>query len=116
MRETRKYEYSYWTTAGQEERESARIEEELPGLYAEAHKLRDAVKLAGCMFVTKQSELPKIALKYMHYLCAQAGACGEVIITAFAYYGQFVLGYTCNNPLYKVTPDAREWFEKEVAE
>ena len=73
-----------------------------------------AVTKAGEMFYgTILRDIPKECIEYLTYLSSRVGICGEVYLTAFAYYNQAVLGMPCEDDLYKIPQEEKDWFIKK---
>jgi len=71
-----------------------------------------APEWAGHVFTcAPMREIPWFAIEYSRHLCRKLGGCGEVFITAFAYYVQYVADLPCSDDLYTITPEARQWFD-----
>jgi hypothetical protein len=70
----------------------------------------DAMSEVAKMMATPMNQLPAIANDYLKDLSKMVGFCGEVCVTAYAAYCQAVLKMPCENPLYKIEDDAKEWF------
>ncbi len=73
--------------------------------------MNKAVEKAKEMMLTKNSELPEQALKYLQYLASKMGYCGEVCMLAFTHYNQIVLGLSCNDDAYEIDNEATQWFK-----
>ena len=70
----------------------------------------EALTKAVEMMNIKQKDLPKEALDFVEYTSKKIGICGEVFITCFAVYNQVVLGMPCEDSLYQVREEDRQWF------
>ena len=64
------------------------------------------------MMSTSMNKLPLAAIDYLKYLSSTQGFCGEICVTAYAYYCQAILGMKCSDPSYKITKEAKQWFEE----
>jgi hypothetical protein len=75
----------------------------------------DAMKRAGEMMSIPMKDVPPLALKFAKKLCQKYGGCGEVVLTAYAAYAQSVEGLSCDDDLYQVGEEDRQWFKEELA-
>lgn len=71
-----------------------------------------AMDEAGLMMLQPMNQLPKAAIEFLRYMSSRVGFCGEVCVTAYAYYSQAVLNLPCDDPGYKIDPDALNWFRE----
>ncbi len=55
-------------------------------------------------------DLPQPANEYLNYLSGKLGYCAEVCITAYAHYNQAVLSMPCNDPIYLIDENGKQWF------
>jgi hypothetical protein len=69
----------------------------------------DAFDRAQELMLTKAGELPFLALALRQKMGRKLGGCGEVYLTAFAYYAQVIEGLECDDDMYQVGPADREW-------
>lgn len=69
-----------------------------------------AVDEAVKMMAIPMNKLPEPAIAYLKKLSKEVGFCGEVCITAYAYYNQAVLNMPCDDSLYKIPDDVKAWF------
>ena len=69
-----------------------------------------AVTEAGKMMIMPMNQLPPIALEYLQDLSKRVGFCGEVCLTAYAAYNQMVLGMPCDDSLYQLPQEEKDWF------
>lgn len=67
-----------------------------------------AVERAGQLMLTKRAELPELARETANRLCRRVGGCGEVMVTAFAWYAQVCEKLLCTDSLYRVDESAPE--------
>ena len=72
----------------------------------------DAVYQAGKMLLMPHKDLPAPARHYLKYLSDRVGMCIEVCLTAYAHYNQAVLNMPCDDALYKINHEAKEWFKQ----
>ena len=68
--------------------------------------LDEAIK----MMALPMNQLPKPAYEYLQYLSKRVGFCGEVCLSAYAYYNQAVLKMPCEDTLYKIPETELQWF------
>lgn len=76
-------------------------------------KKEDCMEVAGKMFMgTPMNQLPKEALEFAKFMCSKVGMCGEVLLTAYAYYCQMVLGLKCKDDLYQIPKNSHNEYTK----
>lgn len=71
-----------------------------------------AVEEACKMLNIPMKNLPEPALEYLKYISSKVGFCGEVCLTAYAYYNQAVLNMKCEDDLYKIPQEDLMWFRE----
>ena len=70
-----------------------------------------AIERAQDLFTNyRMSQLPPMAYDYMRHLARQIGACGEVMLTAYAAYAELVEGCEPADAEYAANADAIAWF------
>lgn len=74
----------------------------------------NAVERARQLMLLPQTLLPPDAMRYIKFLAAKYGGCGEVYLTALAHYAQAVEGYVCDNEAYRLDDGARTWFRGDL--
>ena len=76
-------------------------------------KKESCMELAGKMFMkTPINQLPKESLDFAKFMCSKIGMCGEVLLTAYAYYCQMVLGLKCEDTQYKIPNNSNNEYTK----
>lgn len=71
----------------------------------------EAVDRAVEMMKIPMNELPKRAIGYAKFMCNKYMMCGEVLLTSWAHYAQAVEGLECDDDLYKITEEGKEFFD-----
>ena len=59
-------------------------------------------------------ELPALAVLYAKYNCNLYGMCGETLLTSWAHYAQAVENLPCDNSLYAIDDNGRNWFKENA--
>jgi len=77
---------------------------------AEENKRLTAQQRATQMFGMPQREVPHGAMQYVKFLAGKYGICGEVYMTAFAHYAQAVEGLACDDDLYALDSEGKQFF------
>lgn len=70
----------------------------------------DAVVRASEWMRTPIKDVPPLAVYYAKYLGNRFGMCDEIWVTAFAHYAQIIEGLPCEDDLYQINDEARDWF------
>lgn len=74
---------------------------------------KPAVEEAQKMMSVPMNQLPTLAIEFLNHLSKRVGFCGEVCLSAYAAYNQFVLKMVCEDTLYKVTDsDSIKWWNE----
>lgn len=73
----------------------------------------DAVHRAAQMMKTPMKGLPKKAVKYARYLGKKYRTCGEIFMTAFAHYAQYIESLPCEDSIYKINSEGKIWFASQ---
>lgn len=68
------------------------------------------------LFHSKPVDIPPLAREFMEKLCAEMGACGEVMLSALTAYAQCVEGLTCSDNLYLARSEDKAWFMAKQGE
>ena len=57
-------------------------------------------------------QLPYACFMYAKYLCGRMGMCGEVLLTAYAHYANYMEERHCGDPAYAADALAKNYFEE----
>lgn len=55
-------------------------------------------------------DVPDLARQYLRKLTSELGISGEVIFHAYSVYAQCVENLTCEDSLYRASPEEKKWF------
>jgi len=75
----------------------------------------DAMERAQELMLEPRWKLPYVCFMYAKELCQRYGMCGEVLLTAYSHYANYMEKLPCDEVEYKADAFAKQFFDKIVS-